>query len=92
MYNAIVRKAPAILEKLERISPNCSKQLQELISDPLTYESEQPDSARPSANLDSNISDSPAHLRKVNEEQEDYIQKLETQVIKMNDWDEKSEL
>ena len=81
MYNAIVQKAPAILEKLERISPNCSKHLQELISDPLAYESEQPDSARPSPNLDfeSGASDiSPEHLRKVNAEQEDYIQKLET--------------
>jgi hypothetical protein len=81
MYNAIIQKAPAILEKLERISPNCSKQLQELISDPLAYESEQPDSARPSPNLDfeSGASEnSPDHLRKVNAEQEDYIQKLET--------------
>jgi hypothetical protein len=31
-------------------------------------------------------------LKFANEEQEDYIQKLETQIIKMNEWDEKSEL
>ena len=93
MYTAIVQKAPAILEKLQRVSPGLSKQLQDLISDPLSYESEQPDSVRPSPNLDSNMSENdPDHLRKVNEEQEDYIAKLETQVIKMNDWDEKSEL
>jgi len=72
MYNAIVQKAPAILEKLERISPDCSKQLQELISDPLAYESEQPDSLRPSPNTNPDsggfASESIEHLRKVNEE------------------------
>ena len=77
MYNAIVQKAPTILEKLERISPDCSKQLQELISDPLAYESEQPESVRPSpdANLDSEgfASGSIEHLKKINDEQEDYI-------------------
>ena len=94
MYNAIVQKAPAILDQLQHISPAISKQLHDLISDPLSYESEQPDSLRPSPHLDSNMSDenNPDHLRKINEEQEDYIAKLETQVIKMNDWDEKSEL
>ena len=93
MYTAIVQKAPSILEHLQRISPSISKQLSDLISDPLSYESEQPESLRPSPALDSYTSDNnPDNLRRINEEQEDYIAKLETQVIKMNDWDEKSEL
>ena len=94
MYHAICAMAPQYIAEIEKSHPeakNATNKLHQLITDPLCFDSEQPDDGQPfasSAEKTLLIS----NLKKINDEQEEYIQKLETQVIKMNDWDERSEL